>query len=127
MRKQIFIIITLSLLLSTSFSHSSDSSDIQDNVDVETLNQYPIIGMHIGLAYSSVSIYKNGQAEIIPNEDGNKATPSIISISIDEQGTEHVLFGDKAKNNTKSNPKNTIYSFNNLIGRKFEVSTSTLS
>lgn len=76
----------------------------------------PIIGIDLGTTYSCVGIYKDGNVDIIPNDQGNRITPSYVSFSKD---TNERLVGDAAKNQATINPENTIFDVKRLIGREF--------
>ena len=62
---------------------------------------------------------KNGQVEIIPNDQGNRITPSYMAFTADGER----LIGDSAKNQLTSNPKNTVFDAKRLIGREWSDKT----
>ena len=72
------------------------------------------IGIHLGLKNSCVGIWKNNKVEIIPNEIGEKTTPSVVSFDGKER-----LVGKAAKEKITKNYQNTVYDINRLIGRRF--------
>ena len=76
--------------------------------------------LFFSLQYSCVGVMKNGQVEIIANDQGNRITPSYVAWAA-ENGER--LVGDAAKNQATINPENTVFDVKRLIGRKFTDKT----
>ncbi len=78
------------------------------------MSQLPAVGIDLGTTFSCIAIWKNHQPYVIPNENGSRITPSMVSFTKKDR-----LVGDAAKNNSSKNAENTVYDAKRLIGRKF--------
>ncbi len=74
-----------------------------------------IIGIDLGTTNSCVAVIEGGAAQVIPNREGGRTTPSVVGFT--EKNEQ--LVGQIAKRQAVTNSKNTVYAVKRLIGRKF--------
>jgi molecular chaperone DnaK len=74
------------------------------------------VGIDLGTTNSVVAAtMEGGQAEVIPNAEGARTTPSVVAFTEDGQR----LVGQVAKRQAILNPEATIYSAKRFIGRRW--------
>jgi molecular chaperone DnaK len=74
------------------------------------------VGIDLGTTNSVVAAtMEGGRAEVIPNSEGSRVTPSVVAFTDDGQR----LVGQVAKRQAILNPEATIYSAKRFIGRKW--------
>src|SRR3982075_1645299 len=75
------------------------------------------VGIDLGTTNSVVAAtMEGGQAEVLPNTEGGRVTPSVVAFTEDGQR----LVGQVAKRQSILNPEATIYSAKRFIGRRFD-------
>jgi len=73
-----------------------------------------IIGIDLGTTNSVVAVMEGKEAKVIPNQEGNRLTPSVVAFT--DKGD--VLVGDLARRQAVTNPKKTVYSIKRFMGRR---------
>ena len=76
-----------------------------------------IIGIDLGTTNSCVAFVDNGAPQVIPNAEGSRTTPSVVSFSKD--GDRRV--GSVAKRQGVTNPENTVFAIKRLMGLPFDA------
>src|SRR5690348_539056 len=78
------------------------------------------VGIDLGTTNSVVAAtMEGGQAEVIPNSEGARTTPSVVAFTEDGER----LVGQVAKRQAILNPEATVYSTKRFIGRKWDEVT----
>jgi molecular chaperone DnaK (HSP70) len=108
-------------------SHDDDDSDsVMDYLEDTVVDQKDkpeqdldsdkliIPGIDLGTTNSCISIWRNNNCEIIPDEFGNKTIPSFVSYT---NVSKYV--GHDAKNQKDINIENVFYEVKRLIGRTY--------
>jgi len=74
------------------------------------------IGIDLGTTFSAVAVMEAGKSTIIPNAEGDRTTPSVVTIKSGER-----LVGKVAKNQAIVNPEHTVRSIKRLMGSDEKV------
>ncbi|HVL47963.1 MAG TPA: molecular chaperone DnaK [Candidatus Thermoplasmatota archaeon] len=75
-----------------------------------------VIGIDLGTTYSAVAVIEGGHAEIIPNAEGARTTPSVVAFTKEGE----LVVGEVAKRQAVANPENTVASVKRFMGRTFD-------
>jgi molecular chaperone DnaK len=75
-----------------------------------------IIGIDLGTTNSCVAVMEGGSPTVIPNQEGNRTTPSVVAFT--KSGER--LVGQVAKRQAITNPENTVFSIKRFMGRRFD-------
>ena len=75
-----------------------------------------VIGIDLGTTYSAVAVMEGQEAKVIPNQEGNRLTPSVVAFN--DKG--ETLVGEAAKRQAIMNPRRTVYSIKRFMGRRHD-------
>src|SRR4030095_1781105 len=73
-----------------------------------------VIGIDLGTTNCCIAVMEGGKPRVIASREGSRTTPSIVAFT--SKGER--LVGQIAKQQSLTNPQNTIASVKRLIGRK---------
>jgi molecular chaperone DnaK len=76
-----------------------------------------IIGIDLGTTNSCVAFVDNGEPRVVPNAEGSRTTPSVVSFAKD--GERRV--GSVAKRQGVTNPQSTVFAIKRLMGLGFDA------
>ncbi len=75
-----------------------------------------VIGIDLGTTNSVVAVMEGGKPVVIPNQEGNRTTASVVGFS--KNGER--LVGQVAKRQAVTNPANTVSSTKRFMGRRYD-------
>ncbi len=75
-----------------------------------------IVGIDLGTTNSAIAVMEGQEAEIIPNAEGGRTTPSVVAFT----KTGERLVGQIAKRQAVTNPSNTVFSIKRFMGRRYD-------
>ena len=74
-----------------------------------------ILGIDFGTTYSCVSVWKDGGLVIIPNESGERTTPSVVIF----EGPDKAFVGEETLYHLPKDNSVKIYEIKRLLGKKY--------
>lgn len=76
-----------------------------------------IIGIDLGTTNSCVAVMEGGSVTVIPNAEGARTTPSVVSI----KDNGEIIVGEIAKRQAITNPTSTVQSIKTHMGTDYKV------
>ncbi|KAF7647734.1 hypothetical protein LDENG_00167480 [Lucifuga dentata] len=73
------------------------------------------IGVHFGYTCACVAVFKDGRADVVANDAGDRVTPAVVAYRDTEQ-----IVGIAAKQGRVRNAANTVVKVKQVLGRSFE-------
>jgi molecular chaperone DnaK len=75
-----------------------------------------VIGIDLGTTNSVVAVMEGGKPVVIPNQEGNRTTASVVGFANNGER----LVGQVAKRQAVTNPENTVSSVKRFMGRRYD-------
>ncbi|MEJ2188589.1 MAG: molecular chaperone DnaK, partial [Acidobacteriota bacterium] len=75
-----------------------------------------VIGIDLGTTNSVVAVMEGGKPVVIPNQEGNRTTASVVAFT----NSGERLVGQVAKRQAVTNPENTVSSIKRFMGRRYD-------
>jgi len=75
-----------------------------------------VIGIDLGTTNSVVAVMEGGKPTVIPNQEGNRTTASVVGFT----AAGERLVGQVAKRQAVTNPENTVFSAKRFMGRRYD-------
>jgi len=75
-----------------------------------------VIGIDLGTTNSCVAYLEGGKPKVIPNLEGQRTTPSVVSLT----SSGETLIGSLALRQAVTNPENTVLAIKRIIGKKYD-------
>lgn len=73
------------------------------------------IGVHFGYTCACVAVFKDGRADVVANDAGDRVTPAVVAYRDNEQ-----IVGIAAKQGRVRNAANTVVKVKQVLGRSFD-------
>ena len=75
-----------------------------------------VIGLDLGTGNLCLGVFEGGKPTVIVNSEGKRTTPSMVGFGKDGERK----FGEAAKRQSITNPKNTVYSIKRFMGQTYD-------
>jgi len=85
----------------------------------------PLLGIDLGTTNSLIAVWREGQAQLIPNALGELLTPSVVSL--DDDGS--ILVGRAARSRLTTHPQRSAAAFKRFMGsdKRFQLGEQSFS